>query len=627
MGMVNLEDADWPYVSLLNNEDNRKKSKRAHVSLFLLVVVLIAACVAIITKRTQVEESEVHEHVLYAVSRGPAHGVSEKSTGISVSSPYPWTNAELKWQRTGYHFQPEKNWMNDPDGPLIYKGWYHLFYQYNPDSSIWGNITWGHAVSRDLIHWYYLDLAMVPDQWYDINGVWTGSATFLQDGSLVMLYTGSTNDSVQVQNLAVPEDPEDPLLQKWTKSEANPVLVPPQGIGLTDFRDPTTGWVSDDGVWRITIGSKLNKTGLAMIFKTKDFVKYEEEGILHHVPGTGMWECVDFYPVNASGAAVGLDTSATGAGVKHVLKASFDDDKHDYYAIGTYDVANQTFVPDDPEMDVGTGLRLDYGKYYASKTFFDPVKQRRILWGWVGETDSEQDDLLKGWASLQTVPRRVWFDAKTKANIIQWPVEEIDDLRSDKLELENVVLSPGSVIEVNASGASQLDIELVLEFPSQDTLRNVMEADVIYNCSTSGGAAGRGVLGPFGLLVLADKNRSEQTAVYFYIAKAVDGQIKTFFCLDEIRSSHASDLILRIHGSSVPVLLDEKTISSRILVDHSIVESYAQGGRTCITSRVYPTTAVNGAAKLFLFNNATTPFTVKSLNVWQMQSVFMRPYG
>lgn len=286
-------------------------------------------------------------------------------------------------------------------GPLIYKGWYHLFYQYNPDSAIWGNITWGHAISKDLVHWYYLELAMVPDHWYDINGVWTGSATFLQDGRLVMLYTGSTNDSVQVQNLAFPEDPEDPLLQNWIKSEANPVLVPPQGIGLTDFRDPTTGWVSEDGVWRIIIGSKLNKTGIALIFKTEDFVKYEEEGVLHQVSGTGMWECVDFYPVNASGTAAGLDTSVTGPGVKHVLKASFDDDKHDYYAVGTYDVANQTFVPDDPEMDVGMGLRLDYGKYYAAKTFFDAEHQRRILWGWVGETDSEQDDLLKGWASLQ----------------------------------------------------------------------------------------------------------------------------------------------------------------------------------------------------------------------------------
>lgn len=77
-------------------------------------------------------------------------------------------------------------------------GWYHLFYQYNPDSAVWGNITWGHAVSRDLIHWLYLPLAMVPDHWFDMEGVWTGSATTLPNGTIVMLYTGDTDESVQV---------------------------------------------------------------------------------------------------------------------------------------------------------------------------------------------------------------------------------------------------------------------------------------------------------------------------------------------------------------------------------------------------------------------------------------------
>ena len=85
-------------------------------------------------------------------------------------------------------------------------------------------------------------MAMVPDQWYDINGVWTGSATLLPDGQIIMLYTGATNESVQVQNLAVPKDLSDPLLLNWTKVDTNPVLVPPPGVGAKDFRDPTTAW-------------------------------------------------------------------------------------------------------------------------------------------------------------------------------------------------------------------------------------------------------------------------------------------------------------------------------------------------------------------------------------------------
>lgn len=288
-------------------------------------------------------------------------------------------------------------------GPLYHMGWYHLFYQYNPDSAVWGNITWGHAVSKDLIHWLYLPLAMVPDQPYDINGVWTGSATFLPNRQIAMLYTGSTAESVQVQNLAYPANTSDPLLLDWIKYPGNPVLVPPEHIEYNEFRDPTTGWLGPDGKWRIAIGSKINDTGITLIYYTTDFTSYElSDNLLHAVPGTGMWECVDFFPVAVNGST-GLDTSAGGPGIKHVLKASMDDTKIDYYAIGSYDRESDTWTPDYPDLDVGIGLRYDYGKFYASKSFYDQFKKRRILWGWIDETDTESDDLAKGWASVQVM--------------------------------------------------------------------------------------------------------------------------------------------------------------------------------------------------------------------------------
>ncbi|XP_073101681.1 beta-fructofuranosidase 1 [Elaeis guineensis] len=567
----------------------------------------------------------------WTLSRGTAEGVSEKSNGriLGATPVYPWTNAMLVWQRTAYHFQPQKNWMNDPDGPMYYKGWYHLFYQYNPDSAVWGNITWGHAVSRDLIHWLYLPLAMVPSHWYDANGVWTGSATLLPDGRIAMVYTGSTTESVQVQNLAFPADPDDPLLLKWNKSESNPVIRPPSWIGLTDFRDPTTAWyVPTESAWRIAIGSKdADHNGIALVYRTKNFVTYELiPRLLHSVNRTGMWECVDFYPVSTA-SKVGLDTSTgPGPGVKHVLKASLDDNKHDYYAIGTYDGEEGTWTPDDQEMDVGIGLRYDYGKYYASKTFYDPVKERRVLWGWSGETDSEKTDLLKGWASVQTIPRTVTYDDKTGRNLLQWPVDEVERLRQSSQEFSNITLGVGSVAPLDISKATQLDIEAKFEIDAS-ALERAIEADVGYNCSTSGGAAGRGALGPFGLLVLADQDLSEQTAVYFYLGRGTDGGLGTFFCQDELRSSLANDLVKRVYGSSVPVL-DGESLTVRILVDHSIVESFAQGGRTCITSRVYPTEAIYGGARVFLFNNATgAPVTAKSIKIWQMNSAFIHPYA
>ncbi|KAL0446192.1 UNVERIFIED_CONTAM: Acid beta-fructofuranosidase 2, vacuolar [Sesamum latifolium] len=441
-----------------------------------------------------------------------------------------------------------------------------------------------------------------PDDWYDINGVWTGSATILEDGRLVMLYTGSTNESVQYPD--------------------NPVLVPPPGIGSKDFRDPTTAWLTPQGKWRFIIGSKLNKTGISLVYDTKDFKTFELlNGLLHSVPGTGMWECVDIFPVSKT-VENGLDTGENRPGVKHVVKTSLDDDKNDYYALGTYDGETGKWTPDDPINDVGIGFRYDYGTFYASKTFYDQEKKRRVLWGWIKETDSEKADILKRWASVQAIPRTILFDKKTGKNILQWPVEEVERLRMSKKVFDNVEAKPGSVVPLNVGfETSQLDI--VAEFEVDKAALESINGtdDTMYSCPTSHGAAQRGALGPFGLLVHTDNHQTEQTPVYFYISKDTQGNFKTFFCADQSRSSEAIDVDKAIYGSTVPVLEGEK-LSMRILVDHSIVESFAQGGRTCITSRIYPTRAVYENAGIFLFNNATDAAITASLHIWQMSTAY-----
>ncbi|GMJ06136.1 VACUOLAR INVERTASE, vacuolar invertase 2, fructosidase 4 [Hibiscus trionum] len=616
---------------------NRRKPMKVQLSIFfgLLTVGLLAALLTSNNGSDFVTDNEhgplvssttatTKPETLQAVSRGPAAGVSEKSNRLFADEntvAFPWNNSMLSWQRTAFHFQPERNWMN---GPLFYKGWYHFFYQYNPHAPVWGDIVWGHAVSKDLIHWLHLPLAMVADHTYDKSGVWTGSATFLPDGKIVMLYTGSNADAVQVQNLAYPADHSDPLLINWVKYSGNPVLVPPPGILSKDFRDPTTAWLTSEGKWRFSIGSKINKTGVALVYDTKDFINYEKlDGLLRAVDGTGMWECVDFFPVSKT-EENGLDTSVNNPDVKHVMKVSLDDDRHDYYAVGTYNEKNVTFIPDDPEIDVGIGLRYDYGVYYAAKTFYDQNKNRRVLWGWIGESDSEAADLQKGWASVQSIPRTVLLDKKTGTHLLQWPVEEIDSLRLNSYEFNQVTIQAGSVVPLEVGPATQLDIMAEFEI-DKEALEKATGSNVTFSCSSSGGAIERGALGPFGLLVLADDSLSERTPVYFYIAKGSDGNLKTFFCNDQSRSSVAPDVKKQIYGSMVPVLKGEN-LSLRVLVDHSIIESFAQGGRTVITSRTYPTKAIYGAAKLFLFNNATEAGVSASLKIWQMNSAFIRPY-
>ncbi|QHO19881.1 hypothetical protein HN873_035984 [Arachis hypogaea] len=626
------EEKGWsvnvPLLNGGNEEGSRQPSRRVVIEAVCGFLVLISLAALIGFHNAYSGEPlycavQGTTHGRPVLSRGVSAGVSEKTNRHLGAKPFPgWSNTMLSWQRTAFHFQPDKNWMN---GPVYYKEWYHFFYQYNPNDAVWGDIVWGHAVSRDMIHWLYLPIAMVPDQWYDANGVWTGSATILSDGQLVMLYTGSTNESVQVQNLAYPADPSDPLLLNWTKYDKNPVLSPPPGIHYRDFRDPTTAMLTSEGKWRISIGSKINKTGIALIYDTEDFKNFElKNGWLRAVQGTGMWECVDFYPVSSIND-VGLDTSAYGDGVKHVVKVSLDDDRNDYYAIGSYDEKLASFLPDDVKNDVGIGLRYDYGNFYASKTFFDPSKQRRILWGWITEYDSECVDRTKGWASLQGIPRTVRLDRKTGSNLIQWPVEEVNSLRLRSSEFKDLKAKPGSVVPLQVETATQLDIVAEFEVDKEALETTLPESDTDYICESSGGASRRGALGPFGLLVLADAGLSEFTPLYFYVTKGLNGSLRTTFCSDQSRSSVATNVNKKVLGSVVPVFGGEK-LSLRVLVDHSIVESFAQGGRTCVTSRVYPTRAIYGAAKLFVFNNATDATVTASIKVWQMNSAFIRPY-
>lgn len=202
--------------------------------------------------------------------------------------------------------------------------------------------------------------------------------------------------------MAVPKDNDDPLLQKWNKIPQNPILKAPIGINSTKFRDPTTGWRGNDGKWKMVVGARHGEhTGIALLYTSENFINWElAKNPLHSVPLSGMWECVDFYPILINGQK-GVDTSTLGPHVMHVLKVSLDDTKHDHYALGTYVDGNYSFLPMDVALDIGIGLRYDYGKFYASKSFYDNKQGRRILVGWVNESSSNISDIAKGWASLQ----------------------------------------------------------------------------------------------------------------------------------------------------------------------------------------------------------------------------------
>lgn len=291
-------------------------------------------------------------------------------------------------------------------GPLYYKGIYHLFYQFNPIEPVWGNIVWAHSYSTDMINWKSLEPAIKPTKPFDINGCWSGSATVLPGNKPVIMYTGIDEQKRQVQNVAFPKNLSDPYLREWVKPDYNPVIKPGGGIEPNFFRDPTTAWYGPDSHWKTIVGSRRGSRGTAILYRSRDFVEWvEAKEPFHSATGTGMWECPDFFPVLPKPEA-GLDNSATGKGLKHVFKVSLDVNRYEYYTIGTYDFIHDTYVPDGSSPDNNTGLRFDYGNFYASKSFFDEGKGRRILWGWSNESDSAADDWEKGWAGIQVSVRR-----------------------------------------------------------------------------------------------------------------------------------------------------------------------------------------------------------------------------
>ncbi|WCJ29612.1 Beta-fructofuranosidase insoluble isoenzyme 1 [Euphorbia peplus] len=523
--------------------------------------------------------------------------------------------------RTSYHFQSPSNWLN---GPMWYEGLYHLFYQYNPKGALFGKkMIWAHSVSYDLINWIHLKHALYPTESYDINSCWSGSVTILPGNKPVILYTGIDSTHTQVQNMAVPKNLADPFLIEWVKVSENPLMVPPTGVKRDDFRDPTTAWLGPDGKWIVTVGGTLNDRGTAFLYESVDFVNWtKHEDPLYSAAQTGMWECPDFFPVSIN-SSNGVDTSSTNTNVRHVMKASFN--ANDYYIIGSYVPETGKYVPDHDFTGSTSDLRFDYGKFYASKTFFDSSKNRRILWGWVNESDTAEDDVKKGWAGLQSFPRTIWLDTDGK-QLLQWPIEEIEALRGKQVNIPQETLEGGSILEIRGINASEADVDIEFELPEFEEVDflDPTQVDPQMMCSGENTSTG-GRFGPFGLLALATEDLTEQTAIYFRIFRGENTYV-VLMCSDQSRSSLDDGIDKPTYGAFMNIDSQQKKISLRSLIDHSIIESFGEGGKVCITSRVYPKMAVDSKARLYVFNNGTQSIKISKLNAWGMNKAQFRQH-
>ncbi|AMW13412.1 glycosyl hydrolase family 32 [Streptomyces qaidamensis] len=202
--------------------------------------------------------------------------------------------------RPQFHFTPEKNWMNDPNGLVYYKGEYHLFYQYNPNGNSWGDMSWGHAVSKDLVHWEELPLALSHD---DEEMVFSGGAVVdwnnttgfgtKKNPPMVAIYTSAYNNGgKQAQSLAYSTDRG----RTWTKYEGNPVI----DIGSTNFRDPKVQWYEPTKSWLMTVS--LSAEHKVRFYSSKNLKDWELQSEFGPQGATGgVWECPDLFPLAVDG--------------------------------------------------------------------------------------------------------------------------------------------------------------------------------------------------------------------------------------------------------------------------------------------------------------------------------------
>ena len=267
--------------------------------------------------------------------------------------------------RPHYHFTPEKNWMNDPNGMVFYEGEYHLFYQYNPFGDKWGHMSWAHAVSPDMVHWEHLPLALP-----EADGVmvfsgsavvdWHNSSGFGKDGKppLVAIYTGyNTNNNLQYQCIAYSNDKG----RTWTKYSGNPVI----NLNSKDFRDPKVQWYEPTRSWVMTVSlSAEHKVCFYGSENLKDWKLLSQFGPAGATGG--VWECPDLFQLPVSGTQekrwvlavnIGSGSVAGGSGGQYFV-GQFD---------GTRFVADQDSVskPESANEPVGQVIADFEGKDYG----------------------------------------------------------------------------------------------------------------------------------------------------------------------------------------------------------------------------------------------------------------------
>lgn len=459
-------------------------------------------------------------------------------TGLALATT---ASAQRPDPRPTFHFAPARNWMNDPNGLVYYDGEYHLFFQYNPHGDRWGHMNWGHAVSRDLVHWEELPIA-IPET-TDVMAFsgsavvdWNNTTGFGRGGKppLVAIYTGhNPKAKLQSQYVAYSNDRG----RTWTVH--GEVL----SVGSPEFRDPKVFWHAPTKRWVMVAVMALENR--AVLFTSPDLKQWTFASSFGPAGGRGKnWECPDLFELPVEGGAPGekrwvlginLGDNAVGGG------------SGGQYFVGDFDGKRFTTVPGWP----GEAQWMDYGAdFYAAVSWNDLPKSdpRRIWIGWAN--DWRYAEAIPTWPArgLMTVPREVTLK-RTPAGyrIAQAPVREVATLHGTRQDFAATLGETPIDLPV-AGGSADLTLDLDTGTADQVTI------------------------------ALTDE-QGYQTLI------GVNPGVDEVF-VDRTRSGpHFHDGFANRHVA--PIDLKGKRVRLRLLADQSILELFIGDGTRTITDRFF----------------------------------------
>lgn len=484
---------------------------------------------------------------------------------LKMSDSFDMANKECF--RPVYHHTPAYGWMNDPNGMFYKDGVYHLYFQYNPYGSVWGNMHWGHSTSSDLMHWKFEGSAIVPDAW---GAIFSGSCVVDHEntagfgkGAIVAFYTSAKSTpwgDVQSESMAYSLDNG----KTFTKYEGNPILTSSE----RDFRDPKVFWYAPGKHWvmMLAVGQHME---IYSSVNLKDWKKESEFGAMQGAHG-GVWECPDLVEIPVEGTRQ----------KKWVLICNLNPGgpfggSAAQYFVGSFD--GKTFVNESPTLTKW----MDWGKdNYATVTWNNAPDGRCVALGWMSNWQYANNVPTRQYRSANTIARDLTlYRVGEELYLKSTPSPEVRKARGEKVSKPSFnVAGEYEVASLLDDNKGAYEVELVIQNQGASKIA-------------------------FCLL----NEKGEKVSMYYDLARRQ-------FVMDRSESGTV-DFSKDFPAVTVAPADTDKELTLRLFVDRSSIEAFGEDGKFVMTNLVFPSLPYNKMR----FTSDEKGYTVKSFKVYKLQ--------